>query len=103
MAEQPTTTETKLRWDDSNIRSSYANVCNVISSREEVSMLFGMNQKFDADENELVIELSERIVLNPFAAKRVSILLADVIRQYEEKFGNIALDAEQPTPAAAAG
>ncbi len=30
---------TKIKWDDSNMKSSYANVCNVTSTREEVVML----------------------------------------------------------------
>jgi hypothetical protein len=34
---------TKIKWDDSNMKSSYANVCNVTSTREEVVMLFGIN------------------------------------------------------------
>jgi len=34
----------KIKWDDSAMKSSYANVCNVTSTREEVVMLFGVNQ-----------------------------------------------------------
>ncbi|MEW7978568.1 MAG: DUF3467 domain-containing protein [Candidatus Sedimenticola endophacoides] len=86
----------QIKWDDSKINSTYANVCNVISSREEVSLLFGMNQRWDAENNELVIELSDRIVLNPFAAKRVALLLNNVIQQYEAKFGDIVLETEAP-------
>jgi len=33
-----------IRWDDSNLKSSYANVCNVASTREEVVLMFGTNQ-----------------------------------------------------------
>src|SRR2546422_928794 len=29
-----------IRWDDSNLKSSYANVCNVSSTREEVVLVF---------------------------------------------------------------
>jgi len=48
MAEKKTTTNTistTIKWDDANIRITYANICNVVSTREEVSMMFGMNQK----------------------------------------------------------
>jgi hypothetical protein len=37
----------KIKWDDSNMKSSYANVCNVTSTREEVVILFGMNQAWN--------------------------------------------------------
>ena len=91
------TTSTTIKRDDANIRITYANICNVVSTREEVSIMFGMNQKMDTENNELTIELSDRIILNPYAAKRVSLLLKDVIEQYEEKFSNIELDAVPTT------
>ncbi len=97
MSEKKTTTSTTIKWDDSNIRITYANICNVISTREEVSMMFGMNQKMDTENNELTIELSDRIILNPYAAKRVALLLKDVIEQYEEKFNKIELDGAPAT------
>ena len=34
----------KLRWDDTHMKSAYANVCNVSSTREEVVLMFGVNQ-----------------------------------------------------------
>ncbi len=34
----------RVKWDDSNMRSSYANVVNATSSREEVTLFFGTNQ-----------------------------------------------------------
>ncbi len=98
MPEKQTTTSTTVKWDDTKIRNTYANICNVISSREEVSMMFGMNQKMDTEKNELTIELSDRIVMSPYAAKRVSLLLKDVIEQYEEKFSKIELDAIPNVP-----
>ena len=33
----------QIRWDDSTLKSSYANVCNVSSTREEVVLVFGIN------------------------------------------------------------
>ena len=100
MTEKKEKSNATIRWDDTNIQSTYANVCNVISSREEVSMLFGMNQRWDSENNELVIDLSDRIVLNPYAAKRVMNLLNNVIGQYEAKFGTIELDSEAPAAVA---
>ena len=45
-AGSPTQTigQTKIVWDDSNMRSAYANVANVAGGREEIVLLFGMNQ-----------------------------------------------------------
>ncbi len=86
---------TKIRWDDSNMRSTYANVCNVASTREEVTLLFGTNQTWHTGQKELTVGLSDRLILNPYAAKRLSLLLNNVIAEYESRFGEIGLEGEK--------
>ena len=76
-----------VRWDDSQMKTSYANVCNVASTREEVVLLFGVNQAWHAGQREIPVQLSDRVILSPFAAKRLSVLLANVLREYETRFG----------------
>jgi hypothetical protein len=83
-------------WDDSKLRSSYANVCNVSSTREEVVLLFGVNQSWQGGGGPVKVELQDRIILSPHAAKRMSLLLGAIVRQYEERFGK--LDLGIPTP-----
>ena len=85
---------TKIKWDDSTMKSSYANVCNVTSTREEVVMLFGMNQAWNRGQKEVTINLTDRIVISPYAAKRLSMLLDGVVKEYEKRFG--ALNIETP-------
>lgn len=84
--EQSTTT---LRWDDSKMISTYANVANVSSTREEVTLLFGTNQSWHTGQQELAIQLSNRIILNPFAAKRLATLLNNIMGEYESRFGKL--------------
>ncbi len=89
----------QVRWDDSKLKSTYANVCNVSSTREEMTLLFGTNQTWHTGQKELVIELTDRIVLNPYAAKRLAILLNNTLSEYEARFGELAIDiAEPPKP-----
>jgi hypothetical protein len=82
-------TERTIRWDDSNMDSTYANVCNISSTREEVTLLFGTNQTWHTGQQELAILLSNRMILSPFAAKRMSLLLNNIMNQYESRFGKI--------------
>jgi hypothetical protein len=91
---------TKIKWDDTNMKSSYANVCNVSSTREEVVMLFGVNQAWNRGQKEVTIQLTDRIIVSPFAAKRLSMLLGAVVKEYESRFG--ALNVEGAAQAAAA-
>ena len=85
-----------IKWDDSHMRSGYANVCNVTSTREEVVLLFGMNQAWNRGQKEVTIQLTDRIIVSPYAAKRLGMLLDGVVREYEKRFG--ALNVEPPTP-----
>ncbi len=91
-AGKPEAGQTKIRWDGSKMRSTYANVCNVSSTREEVTMLFGTNQNWHAGQTELTVELSDRIMMNPYAAKRLSILLNSTMAEYEKRFGKLELN-----------
>lgn len=76
-----------IRWDDSNLKSSYANVCNVSTTREEVVLVFGINQAWERGQSEVHVQLTDRLILSPFAAKRLAGLLTNVIRDYEARFG----------------
>lgn len=91
-----------IRWDDSKMKSTYANVCNVSSTREEITLLFGLNQAWNAQQKQLTIELSDRIILNPYAAKRMANLLNNVLSQYEERFGEIGQGSVEAEEAAKA-
>jgi len=82
----------KVRWDDSGMKTSYANVCNVASTREEVTLLFGTNQTWHSGMEEVSVRLSDRVILSPFAAKRLSMLLANVVGEYEKRFGALSLE-----------
>ncbi|MDH4344120.1 MAG: DUF3467 domain-containing protein [Nitrospira sp.] len=76
-----------VRFDDTDITNTYANVCNVSSSREEVVLVFGMNNAWERDASEVRVKLNSRVILSPFAAKRLALLLDNVIKQYEARFG----------------
>ena len=80
----------RVRWDDSDMGSSFANVVNVLATREEMTLLFGTNQTWNATgQEELVVRLSDRIVLSPYAAKRLSLLLDRRVKEYEQLFGKL--------------
>jgi hypothetical protein len=77
----------RVKWDDANMRSAYANVCNAVSTREEVVLLFGLNQTWHAGQKDVTVQLTDRIILSPHAAKRLQVLLTQLIKQHEDRFG----------------
>ncbi|MFQ5937795.1 MAG: DUF3467 domain-containing protein [Acidiferrobacterales bacterium] len=83
----------KIRWDTSNLKSAYANVCNVTSTREEVVLNFGVNKAWERGATEVEIELTNRLILSPFAAKRLAQMLGKLIDEYEGRYGKLDLEA----------
>jgi hypothetical protein len=87
----------KVEWDDSKMRTTYANVVNAASTREEISIFFGTNQTWNVEKKrEVTVQLSDRILLSPFAAKRLWVLLGAVLKQHESRFGQLNLE-DAPT------
>ena len=84
-----------VKIDDTGISNAYANVCNVSSSREEVVLVFGMNNAWERDASEVRVKLNSRVILSPFAAKRLEMLLDSVVKQYETRFGEINVGIAQ--------
>jgi Protein of unknown function (DUF3467) len=88
-AQQAAPGQTRIVWDDTNMRSGYANVANVAGTREEIVLLFGMNQAWHAGQKDIKIQLMDRIVMSPFAAKRLAMLLNQVLQDYENRYGQL--------------
>lgn len=93
-AARPATGPT-VKFDDAGITNAYANVCNVSSSREEVVLVFGMNNAWERDASEVRVKLNSRVILSPFAAKRLAMLLDSVVKQYEARFGAMDVGVAQ--------
>jgi hypothetical protein len=92
----PASTVPSVTWDDSSMRSTFANVVNGASTREEVTLFFGTNQTWNlTDLKELKVRLSDRIILTPHAAKRLWVLLGGILQNYERRFGPLDIDAPQ--------
>jgi len=93
-AQTQASTQLQINWDDSNMTTAYANVVNASSTREEVTLFFGTNQTWNVvGSGEVKIQLSNRIVVNPFAAKRLWTLLGNVLTEYESRFGKLNVEA----------
>jgi hypothetical protein len=86
---RPPAGEGQVRWDTSQLKSSYCNVANATSTREEVILNFGVNQNWERTRTELEVQLLHRIILSPHAAKRLLDLLGKLVREYEARHGEL--------------
>ena len=78
-AEKPAAEDARMRLNTAALKSTYCNVCNATSTREEVVLNFGVNQSWDRGPGELEVSLEHRIILSPFAAKRLSDMLGKLV------------------------
>ena len=81
-----------IAWNDANLQTRYANVCNVSINRDEVTLLFGTDQARLSGEGEAVVQLTDRVVLDSRAAERLWLLLSKVVAEYEARFGVLHLE-----------
>lgn len=79
-----------------NMQSISAHVTNLAGASEEIALLFGMNQAWHSDQEEVTVQLTDRIVQSPFVAKRMAVLLQNVIRDYESRYGELDIGIRRP-------
>ena len=78
----------RIRLDTSRMKSSYCNVCNATSTREEVVVNFGINQNWDrAESGDLEIRIEHRVILHPHAALKLREVLDELLTEYETRYG----------------
>ncbi len=53
-------------------------------------MVFGINSAWERRGKDVQVQLTNRIIMTPFAAKRLAGMLGNVVEQYEQKFGKLA-------------
>jgi hypothetical protein len=96
-AAQPAAQEASIlsavNWDDSKMATHFANVVNIQSTQEQVDLFFGTNQTWNVPNDRRVqVELSNRIILSPHAAKRLWLALGGVLESYEARHGELRVE-----------
>jgi hypothetical protein len=80
--------------DESKAICSYANFCRVTGSPEELIIDFGLNAQ-PLGTSDKPVDISQRIVLNFFTAKRLLHALHVSVQRHEKVFGNIETDIQR--------
>ncbi|MGX9354811.1 DUF3467 domain-containing protein [Roseobacteraceae bacterium S113] len=77
----------QVTFDTANLKSSYCNVCNGSSTREEMVVNFGLNDSWDTGAGKLAVKLEHRIVMSPHAGKRLRDMLVRLVDEHETRYG----------------
>ena len=78
--------------DTANLQTSYANVCRIAQTPNEVIVDFGMNPNFFGNVLDEPLKLDHRVIMSHDAAKRLCIHLTATIQNFEARYGPIELD-----------
>jgi hypothetical protein len=80
--------------DESHIVATYANFCRVTGTPEELIVDFGLNKQVGGTAPE-TIQLTQRIIVNFFTAKRLAAALAMAVARHEQAFGVLETDVQR--------
>jgi hypothetical protein len=84
----------QLRLDESKANVSYSNFCRVTGTPEELIVDFGLNSQpmgVPVDP----IEITQRLVINFFTAKRLLGALGMAVQRHEQAFGVLETDVQR--------
>ncbi len=95
----------QLRIDESKMQSTYSNTIRTSTTQDEIVLDFGMNIPMQMPDQPpmVVFNVGSRVIMNWAGAKRLAISLGQVIRQYEERNGEIEIQRPQAPQADAPG
>lgn len=89
MSDQDQGQNRSVVFRDAQMRTSYANVANVASTKEEISVLYGIGRSWHGKGEEYEVDLNDRVMMSPFTAKRLAAMLVNAVAQHEAKHGKI--------------
>lgn len=84
----------RVQVDDSKATCSYANFCRVTGTPEELIVDFGLNSQPFGVPTEPV-QITQRIVMNYYTAKRMLHALHLSVQRHEQAFGTLETDVQK--------
>lgn len=88
--------------DESHITGTYANFCRVTGTPEELIVDFGLNKQVGGTSPE-TIQLTQRIIVNFYTAKRLAYALGHAVTRHEQAFGPLEIDVQKRAEKSQAG
>ena len=99
---EPQQAQTQLRIDDTTTTVNYSSTARIWGSAEEIIIDFSQGVRPSSQQNVAVLKIDTRVIMSPWAAKRLAIALGQTIARYEATYGPIETDPRKRlTPEAA--
>jgi len=99
VAEQAVQQQIRLRVDERDMCTSYANFHLMRATADEIMLDLGLNLtspgSAEQGQPEMVFKTDNRVIMNYYTAKRLAIALGQLIQRYEDQFGVLEVDASK--------
>ena len=95
----------QLLLDESQMKTSFANAYRIHTTAEEVVLDYGFNMANpnpQTGQQQLLFRVTDRVILSYPNVKRLALSLQQLVRQYEQRMGEIPTNpgqARSPQPA----
>ena len=83
--------QAQVTVDDADAKVLYSKQVLVSGTDEDITLDFGANIR-PTGNNTGKLKIDQRVILSPFAAKRLAITLGQVVTRYEQTYGTLELD-----------
>ena len=90
----PVAGQSAITVSDDTVEAHYANFCRVMSTPEELVLDLGLNPQPYATGPQTV-NVSQRIILNHYTAKRLLSALSMALQRHEQAFGVLETDVRK--------
>ena len=84
--------EAKLHINIDNLDLKYASQFNIQSTPEEVFIDLASCSFPGKNQNEMIVPIHTRIIMNHYNVKRLALALNNTINKYEENYGTLEMD-----------
>lgn len=88
----------QLMLDERDLRTTFSNAYRIHTTAEEVVLDFGFNMANPNPQggaNQLLFKVNERVIMSYPNVKRLSISLMQLVRRFEQQFGEIPTQPAQ--------
>jgi hypothetical protein len=89
----------QILLDERELRQIYSNAYRIHATADEVVIDVGFNMPNpnpQAGQQQLLLKITDRVIMSYMTAKRLSLSLSQLIKRYEQQFGELTAPTQRP-------
>src|SRR5262245_41636443 len=82
----------QLRIDEANVATYFSSTSRIWGTAEEIIVDFSQGVRPTGQRNVSMLKIDSRVVMSPWAAKRLAIALGQTVQRYKQAYGILEID-----------